>query len=199
MALNRSDYLQLLKSLLPQGRAWEVEKNSLMGKVLEAVSDEFNRVQTRIDYLLKELDPTQTQEMLPEWEELMGFPNDVTGSLSELTFQARKKLVYTYYTMTGGTRPEYYKQLIKNFGFDIDVFEIRNFRTGLSRVGESLTNGSWRNAFEVRTLNAPVFRFSTGLNVVGDPLVVTSNELIRKIIEENKPAHVVAIYTFGTN
>ncbi len=197
MAINRLDYIQLLKTLLPTGQAWTYEKNSLMEKVLAGIADEFSRIQSRIDDLLNELDPTTTQEMLPEWEDLMGFPNKVTGPLSSLTFQARKKLVHSHYTMTGGNRPEYLKELIKNFGFEIDIFEIKNFRVGMSRCGDSLNNGNWVNAFEVRTLNAPTFKFSTGLSVVGDPLVVSSNDLIKNIIEENKPAHTVAIYTFG--
>jgi len=197
MALNREDYLHLLKSLLPNGKAWEVSRTSFFYRILEAISDEFSRVQIRIEDLLNELNPAKTQEMLTDWEKLLGIPNECTGSISELTYQARKKLVYTYYTMTGGTRPEYYKELIKNFGFDIEVNEIKNFRTGLSSVGQGLNNGLWRYAFEVRTLNAPVFRFSTGQNTVGDPLVVLSNDLIKCIIDENKPAHVAVIYTFG--
>lgn len=197
MALNRKDYLFLLKSLLPRGRAWQSERGSTISKLLEAIADEFTRVQVRIESLIKELDPTTTQEMLQDWESLLGIPNECTGPISDLTYQARKKLVYTFYTMTGGTRPEYYVDLINNFGFEIEVREYRNFRAGLSVAGDPLNNGLWRNAFEVRTINAPVFRFSAGQNVAGDPLVVPSNELIKCIIEENKPAHAVAIYTFG--
>jgi len=197
MAINRSDYLNLLKSLLPTGKAWNIEKNSFFYSILESISDEFTRVESRIQNLLEELNPTKTNEMLLDWEKLLGLPSNCQGSISDLTYQARKKLVYTYYTMTGGTRPEYYKDLIRNFGFEVEINEIKNFRTGISRVGDPLANGDWIHAFEVKTIDAPVFRFSTGLNVVGDPLVTQSNGLIKCIIEENKPAHVVAIYTFG--
>jgi uncharacterized protein YmfQ (DUF2313 family) len=197
LALNRHDYLQLLKSLLPPGKAWTSERNSSFEKILIAVADELTRIQNRTTHLLKELNPFQTQEMITDWERLLGLPNECTGPTSLLTFQARKKLVNTFYTMSGGNTSEYLVELIKNFGFDIEISEYKPFKSGYSSSGDPISNGNWRYAFQVRTLDAPVFRFSSGQNTSGDPLVEATNELIKCIINDNKPAHTIAIFTFS--
>lgn len=197
MAIGKEQFIQLIKSLLPQGHIWEAQKGSLFHKIICAMAVEFTRVELRKQALFKELNPTSTSEMIPEWEKLLGIPNKATGPISQLTYQARKKFIFTFYTMTGGSRAEYYKRVIKSFGFDVEIKEIKNFRVGLSRVGDPLTNGNWRNAIEVRASNVPEFKFRVGQSAVGDPLVVRSNELIKNIMEEIKPAHVVCIYTFG--
>ncbi|MDD0853003.1 DUF2313 domain-containing protein [Halobacteriovorax sp. GB3] len=194
--LDEKSFLELAKSLLPPGRAWSRESGTRLEKILLACTDEFRRIKLHAYKLVNETDPSQTSEMLDDWEKLLGFPDERSGPLELLSLQARKKLVYTYYTMTGGLTPQYYIDLLKNFGFEIEIDEPRPFRCGMSSCGDGLYNGNWYRTFFVVIKDVPRLYFSAGQSVCGDPLNEPVDNLIESIINRSKPSHMKAHFSY---
>lgn len=65
-------------SLLPTGDAWP-RANAELPELVGAASVEFARVEASADTFRAEMDPTQTQALLPEWERALSLP-DACGS-----------------------------------------------------------------------------------------------------------------------
>jgi uncharacterized protein YmfQ (DUF2313 family)/photosystem II stability/assembly factor-like uncharacterized protein len=63
----------LVMDLLPHGAAWDRE-DPVLGELVMAESLELSRVDVRARALERELDPSQTFELLPDWEASYGLP-----------------------------------------------------------------------------------------------------------------------------
>lgn len=70
-------YARMLKALLPPGR-WRLDPDSNLSKILLACGDELARISQRARDLVREADPTQTDELLPEWERMLGLSSEGT-------------------------------------------------------------------------------------------------------------------------
>lgn len=206
-------YQGLLKKLLPPGRAWENVKEH---EILKAIATEFCRVEERASDLLEtEFDPLLTTELLPDWEQLLGIPDECTPedqTLDERRIQVQQKL-----SALGGLSAQYYVDLAKLLGFDITVFNPIPFRVGRARVGDGLYNNSIRDTFVVGTnrvgdqlrvfgwqfyfiARIPITeltKFRVGTARVGEPLVSFGNSLLECTIRKSKPAHTGVVFLFG--
>lgn len=194
-------YQKLLRKLLPSGWAWQAkdESESEMSKLLSGLSEEFGNVEKRSQDLLKEIMPNTTIEMIDDWERLLGLPDECSPD-GELTLQERRDRVLQVLTTRGGQNEEFYRTLASNFGFDIDVISVSDqppFRVGSGRVGDRLTNGSWRYAFIVQAPSDSVVRFRVGQSRVGEPLLKVTNDTLECLMQKYKPAHSIAIFSFG--
>lgn len=208
-------YKEALSKLLPLGRAWERIRENALG-FLDAFAPEFCRVEERATDLLKEFDPGTSTELLDDWEQLLGLPDDCTPAtidLNERRAQARQKLA-----AVGGISATFYEELADSLGFEAFVSDIRPFRVGISRVGDGLFNPfdpdvdvfrvgrervgnrlvthGWVFCFEVNVEATVVEPFRVGENRVGDRLVRFGNEILECTIAKKKPAHTCAFFTF---
>ncbi len=75
MGVSRS-YDQLLRALLPPGLAWVAEVGSELAYLVEALAQELSRVDERGEDLQNEMDPRTATELLDEWEEVAGLPDE---------------------------------------------------------------------------------------------------------------------------
>jgi uncharacterized protein YmfQ (DUF2313 family) len=66
-------------SLLPVGDAWPRTDDASLPDVVGAASAEFARVEASTDVFRTEMDPAQTDALLPEWERALSLP-DACGS-----------------------------------------------------------------------------------------------------------------------
>ncbi len=195
-------YQKLLKKLFPQGWAWQrkSDSDSTMSKLLDSLALEYCRVDDRGLDLINEVDPNTTFELLEDWERLLGLPDECTPIDEFLTLQERRQRVLQVLTTRGGQNAEFYKTLASNFGFDIGVLEVKDnppFRAGIGRAGDALTNGLWRYAFIIEAPSDSIIKFRAGLSRAGDPLLKVSNATLECLIQKHKPAHTIAIFTFG--
>ncbi|GAF71743.1 unnamed protein product, partial [marine sediment metagenome] len=75
-------YFKMLKALLPRGLVWcpylgnEPESSSFFGNLLYVVAKEFNRLNARFVVLMNEAIPGLSNELLAEWEEFAGLPEE---------------------------------------------------------------------------------------------------------------------------
>lgn len=84
-------YARALKALLPPGRLWRLDAESIVTETLTACADELARVDGRAKDLLREADPTTTDELLPDFEAIFGLP--ATGTIDQRRARVVSRLV----------------------------------------------------------------------------------------------------------
>ena len=213
MASNIDKYQTLLKKLLPLGRAWdEIKRHEL----LRGMAVEFCRIEDRGKELLTEFGPLTTTELLEDWEQLLGIPDECTPE--DQTVAERRVQVYQKMGTLGGINAQFYIDLAESLGFTITIENPVPFRTGNQRVGDALYNSeSLRDVFEVgenrvgdqlrvfgwqfyfiaRIPASELSKFRVGENRVGGRLVETGNELLECTIRKLKPAHSGVVFLFS--
>lgn len=75
-----------LSSNLPDGRAWQAKnlQGTKMNALVSACAAEFREIQIQIETLAREFDIRMTDQLLPDWEESCGLPEDCIGQLASL-------------------------------------------------------------------------------------------------------------------
>jgi len=68
------DYLAVLQDLLPPGPAWTRRDDATLTKLLRAIGYEALRVERAAQQLLSEAIPSETQELLDDWEAFLALP-----------------------------------------------------------------------------------------------------------------------------
>lgn len=188
-------YSSVIHKLLPSGKAWNKEENSNLDKLVQGISEEFVRIDKRGNELIVELDPTRSTELLPNWETLLGLPDASFGEPDSA--QERRNLVVLKLSLRGGQSRQYFIDLIKKLGFDIEIQEFHPFRAGGSSAGDALNqDDNWRHTWGVKMLQAAVFYFRAGESSAGDSLASYRNSVVTGIINKLKPAHTHVIFSF---
>lgn len=198
---------------MPIGRAWDQAKDHILFK---ALSYEFCRIEERAADLVDiEFDPLLTNELLTDWETMLGIPDECTPA--DQTIDERRVQVKQKLSTLGGMSAKFYIDLAKLLGFDIEVFNPIPFTVGRQRVGDGLYNNSIRDVFEVgqnrvgdqlrvfgwqfyfiaRIPISELTNFKVGTSTVGEPLVAFGNELLECTIRKYKPAHSGVVFLFG--
>lgn len=89
MTLSADDFTRQMQALLPPGKAWSRSQSSLITKALQGAAPEFARVQGRGDDILREMNPGEAVEMLPEHESLNGIVASGTTSQRQAALLAK--------------------------------------------------------------------------------------------------------------
>ncbi|KHA57123.1 hypothetical protein NM74_07815 [Aeromonas hydrophila] len=139
----RDDYHKTLLDLMPRGRAWPRDGED--GQLMYAWSAELERVEQRGWQLLEEWDPRTTTELFTDWEGFFELPG--TGSEEE----RRQQLIAEW--LEGGTLSrDDIDGLLDELGVDATVKYCREFRVGISTVGDALATG-WHSTWIVYVHN----------------------------------------------
>ena len=67
-------YREQFFALQPPGQALPTAPDSVWGRLLDGLSLEYDRVEIRSGELVRESDPRQSVELLPDWERVCGLP-----------------------------------------------------------------------------------------------------------------------------
>jgi len=201
-SLRVKKFQRIVRSLFPRGWAWQLihDSSSNIRKLSDSLAVEPCRVEDRALQFIDEVFPDTTSELLPDWERLLGLPDDCESSPESLTEQQRRDRVIQVLTTIGGQNKAFYQKLASNFGIDIDLITVEDqppFRAGQGRAGDRLTNGDWQFAFIVSAPSTEAFRFRAGSGRAGDRLQTVSNATLECLINKHKPAHSIALFTFG--
>lgn len=113
--MTAGDYLRQLFSLLPKGLAWARRQDSHMGRLLQAVADVFVRVDERMRSVLREIDPRQAVELLPDYERVLGLPDPCISE--EQSIAQRQAAAYAKLTAQGGASKPYFIKLAADMGY----------------------------------------------------------------------------------
>lgn len=195
MGLSRDSYIELMKNLLPKGIAWNRGAGSVFHKLFEAVADELVRLDTRLEDIVDESDPRSADELIVEWERVVGLPDECEGTFGE-TLAARRNAVVRKLTAQGGQTPQFFIDLAAYVGFTVTITEFDPFVAG-DPVGDPLTNSdAWGYTFQVNGSLDEVQYFLAGSGAAGDPLATWESDRLECVIDRAKPAHTNVIYSY---
>lgn len=140
-----SSYGSQLAKLLPPGpRLWNLEQDSSLKAMLDAIGDEFERVRVQGLDLIEESDPRTATATLDYWEDTIGLPDErvlsIPGTDAERRVAITQKLV-----SRGGQNYAFFETLSAACGYpllSIDKFAESVLRAGF-RVSDRVYGAEW--------------------------------------------------------
>lgn len=191
----------LLARTLPDGRLWNAkyDQTRVFGRLVAAFAQEISRTfQTIANFVLTELDPAKTRQLILEWEESVGIPDECFDRSADLT-ERRRRIV----------------QKRNNFGDIITRADIENL---LLDFGEQiqLVTGTEANA-ELLGFPAPPYdtnqlkqiKHTVAVRVTSDaevfpldfpfPFATEQSSLLRCLVRRVTPANVALQFFFNEN
>lgn len=187
-------YLRQLQALLPQGDAWPREDNATLTQFLDALAEEFARIDERGVALIDESDPRLTFELLADWEKAFGLPDTCTEAAD--TIAERHDSLHEKVTRIGDQSRQYFINVAARVGYQITITEFDVFQAG-DHAGDLVNGDNWRFAWRVNAPEETITEFKAGLSAAGDPLRDWGNEILECVINRLKPAHTHVQFAYG--
>jgi len=197
MAKTVLDYLRSLQSLLPRGRAWNRDEDSVLFQFLYGQAEEFARVDSRSDDLQEERDIRYASELLIDHEIDLGLPDECSAeaqTIQERRFAAHAKLI-----ALGQQNPAYFIQLAAALGWTITITEYKPFWCGYGVSGEPC--GCQNNIFywkaSIYVYGLEIIYFLCGSSECGDLLsYLPDTDSLVCMLNKYKPAHTIFLYDY---
>lgn len=146
MQYTATNYHAALLALLPAGSAWPREPDSELSKLLKALAQEFARIDARANQLLAESLPSQTVELLAEWETDYALPDGC--STAAQTIEERRAALQQKYLQYGSQSREFLTELAAAMGISITITEYQHRRFG-DNFGEVWRGQGWNFVVQV--------------------------------------------------
>jgi uncharacterized protein YmfQ (DUF2313 family) len=192
--ITADDWTRMLVDLLPVGAAWPRDPDTTLVRFWSAVAIEPTRIQGRDCDLLAESYPCGAEELLPDWEQAVGLPNECT-ELIDWTVAERQALVCAWLAMTGGQSIAYFVWLADLFGYTITIQEHFPFRTGTAHAGcAALTNCPFW--WTVTVAGTPRTTPRAGCTRAGEPPCGTGASIIECLFRMFAPAHTTVTFRY---
>jgi len=177
-------HMRQLRQLLPPGKLWSGLVGSKLNRLLAAIGDELARVERRALAFLEEVDPRTAVETLPQWEAMLGLPDDLVLEIPGTT--AGRRLAITQQLLkTGGQSAAYFIGIAAACGYTVTVtqgYAATVFRAGVGRAGDLVRGVEWAHVWKM-TVQPPA------------GVALTHAELER-IIVDISPAHTVVFFEY---
>lgn len=192
-----ADYRHQLQALLPPGPAWDPDVYPLPTMVLEAVAVELARVDSRAADLLAEMFPGSIRELLPDWERVMGLPDECLGNTS--TASERLREVIRRFAEVGRQDAPYFESLAQRLGYpDAKISEWRTPRFGRTQFGGGQFGGwgcqfVWVLHLGTRNAKEPLF----GSTQFGARFGANETDIVECVIRRYAPAHTVVFFDYS--
>lgn len=184
----------MLENLLPTGLAWPRQSGTNMENFLTALSTELNRIDLRVQDMIRESYPLTSSELLSDWERVTGLPEECEGLAD--TVQKRREAVDQKLSTIGSQSPGYYIDIAARLGYDISITEFLPFRAGAGEAGAPLYGEDWIFAWQVNAPEESVRFFRAGEGGAGEALASWGNELLECVISRLKPAHTIVLFAY---
>lgn len=175
------DWRTAFWGLLPQGRVWPRDPDTVQAQVILALMQAFVRHTTAANGLLVDAFPATTDDLLPEWQATLGLPDPCAGNATLTLAQEQAQVVARLVSRGGQSRP-YFLNLAQTLGWtDAQIVEYPPYRCGMSGCNDPLCDQNW--AFAFRMLAASTSE--------PDQILVCE-------VRNRAPAHCWAMFTFDT-
>ena len=191
------EYLRLLQSLLPKGKAWNRDDDSTLYEFLYGQAEEFVRVDARSSDLLVERNTLYTNELLTDHENDLGLPDECSNE--DETIQERRNNAHSKLIQLGQQNPQYFIDIAAAIGWTITITEFSPFICGVNSSGDSCGDSDvifyWLVTVDLSSANTVYF--TSGNSQSGDSLqqIVDIDYLLCKL-NQLKPAHTKIIYEY---
>lgn len=180
MIASAADYATVARQLLPPGRAWSRDPDSVLGRLLAGLAEEPARIEGRLWQLLDEADPRTAIELLVDWERLVGL-DGAGGSIAE-----RQRAVAAKIAFRGGQSIAYFVAIAAGLGFAVTIDEFTPSYVGGMRAGDRLASVDWCFAWRVRVLG--------GVGGAMPSAFVAA--ALERTIRDAAPAHTLVHFTY---
>ncbi|MDP2375301.1 YmfQ family protein [Reyranella sp.] len=196
MAYDQPAYAAQLQALLPTGAAWSREGGATLTRLLEALAFEMARLDIRVANLFEESDPRTAQEMIADWERVLGLPDPCT--VAATTLAARQLIAWRKLAHQAGQTPAFYIALAASIGMTIEIFEqdpdVDDHDPSLTAL---IGDNKWRFCWRVHVLTATDYTlFRVGTSAVGERLVEGGAIDLECMILAARPAHTRVVFTY---
>jgi uncharacterized protein YmfQ (DUF2313 family) len=193
MPATAQQYENLLIQLSPPGAAWPVEEGTTWRVLLGARAEELARLHNRAEALFEEADPRTASELLPDWERVLGLPDDCAGAAD--TLEERRAALLAKLTGIGGQSRAYYIGVAAALGFTVTIEEFPVF-TCESPCEDAVTDETWRFTWRVNGPTTTVRDF-TCESTCEEPLRDWGHEVLECAMTRLKPAHTAVLFAYG--
>jgi len=142
-----ADYAAQLRALMPRGRAWSTDPDSVQAQVLGALAQTFETADADAQGLLVDAFPATTEQLLPEWEASLGLPDPCAGPSP--TVPQRQGQVVARLIGGGGHTIAFYEAFASALGFTATIQTYAPFCVGRNACGQPLAGAAWAFALGV--------------------------------------------------
>lgn len=139
--LTLDDWTRTLLDLLPRGVVWPREPGTVQEAFFQAIASEMVAIQTRDCALRVEAFPCLADELLPDWENMLGLPDECTEGAGAWPLDVRQRYVCGKLASQGGQSIDYYVELARRYGFDITIVEHFPWRMGCTSLCDARPGG----------------------------------------------------------
>ncbi|WP_431282730.1 YmfQ family protein [Humitalea sp. 24SJ18S-53] len=198
MAVARSAeaYAAQLADHLPPGDMWQRGADPTMGTLLLWSGQTFAYVDRRRMDVLREADPRQAVELLPDWEAEVGLPDPCTP-LTVMSVGQRRSLVVARLTARGGQSRAFFIALAEALGYPgATVTEFRPFTTR-SACNAPVHGPRWWWTWRLNLPGAFNIRRFTARSAVNEPLRSWGDSALECTVRRVKPAHSHVLFRYG--
>lgn len=190
-------WLGVLQALLPVGRGLTREPGAMLTRLLEAFAAMLLAAQLRVVSLVMQFDPLQAYEVLPDWERLLGLPDNCMVGV-DLSLLDRQRIAGQRLVEQGGQSRAYFIDLAERLGEPgCTITEFRQVHCNddcnallYSEDDESV----WQLNIPHPALNVRLATCNDHCNVA---LQIYQPSLAECPIRERKPAHTEVLFSYS--
>jgi uncharacterized protein YmfQ (DUF2313 family) len=187
------DYAVSFYNLLPQGLAWPRSSQSVLGKLVNGLSQIFGFADGRAADLLEiETDPRETNEKLEDWERAWALPDDCIP-FSFKSFEDRRQTLVTKMTLLGAQSRDFFKNQGTLLGESVKIREFAPYMCGVSRTGDTRT---------ILYSDDPInFRWQLGEHSIRYHWITSIEHVlsgVECVFNRYRPAHTNLIITYSS-
>lgn len=190
-----SDYQSALLAHFPRGRVWQTGPDNPLTKLAQALARSFQHVDASAISLLTGGFPATALELLPEWEESLGLPDNCTIG-ETYTIERRRQAVVSRLVGKGSLSKQFYISLAKTLGYDITIDEFRQARAGFSVCGEAINGDDWPFVWRVNAQQTTYVQAKCGVTYCGEPLATWGNKILECTLKQLAPPFTVLLFGY---
>jgi uncharacterized protein YmfQ (DUF2313 family) len=195
MARSLEQYVEIMLSMLPHGDAWPRDPNSETGQRFAAIAAEFVLIDQRNDQLLREMMPSTTVELLPDWETDHGLPDPCI--VTAQTFTERRNALINKYRFIGAQDQQFFIDVAIDLGYTITISEYSESIPGPQSEyeGISLAGDAWNYVWQINAEDNNIVRKQVG-TPTGEPLSTWGNEGLECALRSLAHDHRILFFTY---
>lgn len=196
MANDALTYRAMFQALAPTGLVWPKDEDSEQTKLFHGLAEEWARVDSRLDDLIAESLPTETLEMLSDWERVAGLPGDC--SYDSETVAARRAALVSKLTRRGGQHKAYYISIAEDLGFENCTITEFAPMTCEDSCGDALLDEDWVFVWRMNVPGEFPIYTMTCEDDCESPLRWWGTDKLFCFLDPLKPAHTLLLMNYSS-
>lgn len=186
-----------MMDLLPDGEVYSRDPNQYDSALLLPVATEIGTIEASAWSMLPQIDPRSAPNLLPDWERMLGIPNDPCLAANPITDTVtRGLLAFERLTNAGTICAGYFENLALQLGETITITEFPASVCGVMKAGDALNPSPGQCNILVTLPKTTVGSFVCGVSTAGDNLGTFDHSVMECIITQGVPLHVKPYFSY---